>query len=63
MPDNNNMQRCKPVSYWSTRPVVERLAEIQRLRRKAFGENYDKEGIKKVVRLIKIENGIEKIGR
>ena len=46
-------EQVKDTAYWRSRPAEERLAMVEQLRREYWGEDYDKEGIAKVVRIVK----------
>lgn len=61
MCSKNAWAKTKTASYWRTRPVSERLAEIMRLRQERFGPDYAKAGIRKVVRVLKVKDGVEAV--
>lgn len=39
--------------YWRSRPIEERIAMVEELRRDYYGDDYDKDGIAKVFKIVK----------
>ena len=43
------------LEYWLSRPVVERLQALERLRRIFYGPDYAREGLQRVLEVVQLE--------
>jgi hypothetical protein len=43
------------LAYWLSRPVEERLQALERLRRTFYCEDYDRDGIQRVLEVVPLE--------